>query len=292
MIRASGGVVWRRNSDDVVEVALVHRPKYGDWSLPKGKLEENEDSIACAYREILEETGFHVQLRQFIGTIVYETDAGTKSVDYWAAKFLSERGIPNPFEIDQVEWLPLTRIEEFTLRDSDREILEKFASIELDTSILILLRHAKAISRDEWSGDDGDRPLASIGTQQARRLISNLAPFEIKEIHTSSAVRCYETVTPLARALEINYHFSEKLSEYEFTKDPDVAYSYIKNLLKNDYPTLVCSHNPILPKIVGRFYEKSGFELSTTRLEPGDAWIMHHLDNEIISVDFLASPST
>jgi 8-oxo-dGTP pyrophosphatase MutT (NUDIX family)/phosphohistidine phosphatase SixA len=291
MIKASGGVVWRRNETDQIEIALVHRPKYDDWSLPKGKVEEHEDSISCAYREILEETGFHVQLGQFLGTTVYENLEGTKSVDYWAAKYLEERGIPNPFEIDLIEWVHLSQISQFELRPTDKEILTRFESIELDTSTLILLRHAKAISREEWSSDDGDRPLASLGLQQAKRLISNLIPYEIKEIHTSSAVRCYETVNPLARALELNYIFSDQLSEYEFSKDKDAAYFYIKDLLKNDFATLICSHNPILPNVVARLFEKSGFDLPITKLEPGDAWILHHLDREVIAVDYLAAPT-
>ena len=291
MIKASGGVVWRRDENDEIEIALVHRPQYDDWSLPKGKVENHEDSISCAYREILEETGFLVQIGQFLGTTEYETAEGSKSVDYWAAKYLEERGIPNPFEIDRVEWVHMARIGDFALRSTDVEILTKFQSIELDTSTLILLRHAKAISREEWSSDDGDRPLASLGLQQARRLIANLVPFEIKEIHTSSAVRCYETVNPVARALELNYIFSDQLSEYEFSKDKDVAYLYIKDLLKNDFATLICSHNPILPNVVARLFEKSGFDLPITKLEPGDAWILHHLDREVIAVDYLAAPT-
>ena len=291
MIKASGGIVWRRNRRDELEIALVHRPKYDDWSLPKGKLESHEDSIACAFREILEETGFHVRLGQFLGTTIYENPEGLKCVDYWAAKYIDERAVPNPFEIDQVEWVSLTQVKDFELRSTDREIIDKFRLIELDTSALILLRHAKAISRDEWESDDGDRPLANFGTQQARRLIANLTPFDVKEIHTSSAVRCYETVTPIARALDLNYIFSDKLSEYEFGRNQDSAYQYVKDLLKNDVATVICSHNPILPTVISRLFEKSGFDLPVTKLEPGDSWVVHHLDREVIAVDYLAAPT-
>ncbi|MBU6352817.1 MAG: NUDIX hydrolase [Actinomycetales bacterium] len=291
MIKASGGVVWRRNYRDEVEIALVHRPKYNDWSLPKGKRESHEESIACAFREILEETGFHVRLSKFLGTTFYETPEGAKSVDYWAAKYVDERAVPNPFEIDQVKWVSLTQVNDFQLRSTDREIIHKFRSIELDTSALILLRHAKAISREEWESDDGDRPLANFGTQQSRRLIANLTPYDVREIHTSSAVRCYETVTPLARALDIGYIFSDKLSEYEFERNQDSAYEYVKGLLRNDVATVICSHNPILPTVLSRLYAKSGFELPVTKLEPGDAWVVHHLDREVISVDYLSAPT-
>ena len=69
--QAAGGVVWRRNTADEVEIAIIHRPRYDDWSLPKGKLDSGETLIACAYREIMEETGLSVQLGPFIGEIEY-----------------------------------------------------------------------------------------------------------------------------------------------------------------------------------------------------------------------------
>ena len=70
-IVAAGGVVWRRDIEGEIEVLLVHRPRYDDWSLPKGKLEEGEALISCAYREILEETGLSIKLGPYVDSVEY-----------------------------------------------------------------------------------------------------------------------------------------------------------------------------------------------------------------------------
>jgi 8-oxo-dGTP diphosphatase len=290
MIRAAGAVVWRRNDEDQIEILLVHRPRYGDWSLPKGKAEASETQIACAFREVMEETGSEVRFGQFLAQVTYENDGETKLVDYWAAKHLVQISQPNVKEIDLLEWARLDDLERFQLRQSDHEVIMNFAQRDPDSSVLILLRHAQALSRSSWSSDDGDRPLSQEGVLQSRRLISNLTPFEIREIHTSSAVRCYDTINPLARALGIEYFFSDDISEYCFSLDHEKTYKYFEKLLQNDYSTVVCSHNPILPKVLSRFFKRSGFDLDIAELQPSDSWVIHHIDREVVAVDYLPGP--
>ena len=89
LIIAAGGVVWRETSDSKIELAIIHRPKYDDWSFPKGKLDSGEELISCAYREIMEETGLNIELGPYLGEIEYESIDGLKHVTYWAAKALA-----------------------------------------------------------------------------------------------------------------------------------------------------------------------------------------------------------
>ena len=289
-ISAAGGVVWRRDEDDEIEIALVHRPKYQDWSLPKGKVEGKESLIACAAREIMEETGFEVRFGPFLGQTSYQTSEGNKQVSYWSARFLGLMGTRNIEEIDEITWVSFTEIEKFNLRDTDQEIIARFREVEIDTEPLVMLRHAQAIPRSEWYGEDSDRPLATHGEQQSKRLIPNLVPYGVEEIHTSSAVRCYETITPFARALNSHYFFSEDLSEDSYKRHPDKTHKYLQKLLTNNHPTLLCSHNPILPRLLEELAVKSGVEVSDPKLEPADAWIVHHIGKEIFAVDFLSAP--
>lgn len=160
-----------------------------------------------------------------------------------------------------------------------------------DIQTLILLRHAKAISRENWDGEDLDRPLDSLGEVQAKRLVANFSPMEIAEIHSSSAVRCYETINPLARALSLDYFFTDTLSEFIYSKHPERTFKYIDRLLENDFATLVCSHNPILPNYLSRKLERQGFSVPKTKLAPGDAWVVKHLEKEILAVEHLPVPS-
>lgn len=289
-IQAAGTIVWRRNDSGEVEVAIIHRPKYEDWSFPKGKCEVGENSIACAHRETVEETGFEIRFKEFLGEISYLAEGTAKRVRYWSAKFLRQVGTPMQGEVDQVLWKSPNEAEELLSRESDREILKRFLATDLDSQVLILLRHAKAIAREDWQNEDLDRPLSTIGEQQAKRLISTLTPFGIGEIHSSSAVRCYETISPLARALSLEYFFTDSLTEYVFTKNSARTFKYIDRLLENSDPTLVCGHNPILPQYLAEKYSRQGFEISEAALKPGEAWILHHIGKEVISVDHLPAP--
>ena len=170
-VLAAGGVVWRRNENKKIEVVIVHRPKYDDWSFPKGKADLKEALIACAFREILEETNITTQFGPFIGQVEYQTSEGLKQVSYWAAKAIDVKAFNANSEVDQVKWVEISEVKQILSMDSDKEILKKFTKLNLDTTPLILLRHAKALSRDEWQGDDDDRPLDDLGYSQASRLL-------------------------------------------------------------------------------------------------------------------------
>ncbi len=289
-VKAAGTVVWRRNQEDELEILLIHRPKYSDWSLPKGKAEFGEISSATAYRETIEETGARVKISRYLGKIEYENSEGIKSVDYWSAKYLETIGQPDLNEVDEIKWLQLKAAEKWLSNNGDIEIIQRFRKIDLDAKVLILLRHAKAISRNEWNGEDEDRPLSEIGEKEAELLVSNLIPFQIAEIHSSIATRCYKTVDPLARKLGINYFLTDSLSEDVYQKKPNRVMKYIDRLLDNSQSTLVCSHNPILPDYVQHKLIRQGFEVSDTYLKPGDAWLVHHISSEIVSVDKIEVP--
>ena len=238
----------------------------------------------------MEETGFSVRFGQSLASISYQVGQRSKSVTYWAAKYLASPGSPNPSEVDEVRWVLASDADSFLTRTLDKEIVKRFLSTDPDSKPLVLLRHAKAIERVEWAGEDTDRPLSSIGERQAKRLISSLAPYGIEEIHSSSAVRCYESITPLARAQNIDFFFTDSLSEDVYKKDKERAAKYVNKLLVNNYCALVCSHNPVLPAILSSFVDKFGIEVTEVKLEPGDAWVVHHVEREVVGIDFLPAP--
>jgi len=154
-IVAAGGVVWRRDIEGEIEVLLVHRPRYDDWSLPKGKVEEGEALISCAYREILEETGLSIKLGPYIGSVEYYVPDGLKSVAYWSASLVEDHSSFHANEeVDQIIWLDLQSAAFRATRESDREILVRFSATPYDSSALIMLRHGKALERTEWQGED------------------------------------------------------------------------------------------------------------------------------------------
>jgi 8-oxo-dGTP diphosphatase len=140
-VRAAGGVVRRRTSDGGdrgggddggIEVLLVHRPKYDDWSLPKGKLAAGEDEVAGALREVWEETGFTCEIVRPIGTVSYRDMSGSaKTVDYFELRPVSGAFEPGD-EVDAIVWLPVPVALNRLTYPHDRELLAAFEPDELD----------------------------------------------------------------------------------------------------------------------------------------------------------------
>ena len=293
IIYAAGAVLWRIGAKKKIEIALIHRPRYGDWSLPKGKLDANETMIGCAYREVMEETGHAAIFGPEIGDATYVVDGVTKLVKYWSAQAVGEpTGKPDPVEIDEILWLTPSDARKKLTLDDDRSIVDFFLEFGTGTTALVLLRHAKAIKREDWDGDDGDRPLANIGQIQAKRLLSKYLPYAIKEVHSSDAMRCIETIEPMTRALQMHPIFSTDLSEYRFAKDKEVALEYAQDLMNRNQSAIICSHNPILPKLLKKLIGKKNFKELDQKLEPAEAWVLHHRDGEIIAIDWVSAPLT
>jgi len=206
-IRAAGGVLWRsagsdRAGEPAVEVALIHRPRYDDWSLPKGKLSPGESDIEGAIREVWEETGYRVRLGRALGEIRYNKRSrwGTrpKVVRYWAMHAEGGSFIPTN-EVDELRWVSLGEAHDLLTYDRDREILAKFVRGPALVRTVLLVRHGTAGERSKWTGDDRLRPLDERGRIQAEGLVRILSRFEVREIFSADFVRCVETVQPLAQ---------------------------------------------------------------------------------------------
>ena len=283
-------MIWRKR-DNQIQIALVHRPRYDDWSLPKGKQDPGESLIACAYRETLEETNLKVSFGPYIGDIEYFVAEGLKKVYYWSARLADDSPEFHPNEeVDLLEWHSLEDAIEKSTRDSDREIIEKFVNTPFDSYPLIMLRHAKALAREEWQGEDEDRPLEQLGQQQARRMLSLYQVYGLTEIHTSDAVRCHDTVEQMAHALKISLTITNKVSEYTWKKNKEKAIDYAKDLIKVNEPVILCSHNPVLPRMMEKLTKKIDFDYPSNKLEPGESWILHHNKKEVLQIDRLEAP--
>ncbi|MEH6376744.1 NUDIX hydrolase [Streptomyces sp. KLMMK] len=122
-LRAAGCVLWRRRPDGTLEIALVHRPKYDDWSHPKGKLKRGEDALWGALREVREETGMECEPGGVLPTARYAVAGRPKEVRYWAARATEGTFVPNS-EVDRLLWLPPREARERLTEDRDRELVD------------------------------------------------------------------------------------------------------------------------------------------------------------------------
>jgi len=125
-VRAAGGVVWRMGADGV-EVLLVHRPGYQDWTFPKGKAEPGEADERCALREVAEETGHRCALGRELPSISYVDPKGRpKRVRYWEMRVIADDGFEPNREIDDLAWVSLTEAHDRLTYDHDRGVLAAF----------------------------------------------------------------------------------------------------------------------------------------------------------------------
>jgi 8-oxo-dGTP diphosphatase len=289
MIRAAGALLWRENDSREVEVALVHRPQYDDWSLPKGKIEGNETPLACAFREVYEETGIRARFTRQLGNIEYEDNGSLKRVKYWVAESTNpDTEFKANDEVDEILWLsPVSAIEVAT-HSSDKEIINRFLEIEGRTDTLIILRHAKALERGDWDGDDSLRTLDDKGLTQASNLKEHFAPFAIDEIYTSNFTRCVQTVQPLGENRNLQVTKIPSLNESIFEEDPERSVSFANALKQDEKNILICSHNPVIPTMLRGILNTKLKNRDLIKLEPGDAWLVHRIKGEVVALDYLA----
>lgn len=129
-VLAFGGVVWERCADGIVRLAVVHRPRYGDWSFPKGKVDVGEQPEDTARREVEEETGLRCTLGAYLGELSYPLGGGsTKVVGYWAMTPVARRPRPADEEIDGVEWWTGDEAARQLTHQQDRDLLARFLGL-------------------------------------------------------------------------------------------------------------------------------------------------------------------
>jgi 8-oxo-dGTP diphosphatase len=289
MIRAAGALLWRETAERTIEIALIHRPRYGDWTLPKGKIEEGETALQCAYRELVEETGIKADFTQQLGSVDYEENGQAKRVIFWAAHCALDASnfIANE-EVDQLRWLTIEEALEEATYPTDLEIILKFKDQPKRSDTLIILRHTKALERGDWDEPDSQRTLDEVGFDQAQLLIKHLEPFAIDEVYTSDFTRCVQTVTPIAHARGLSITAVPSLNEETFHEDPARAVSFANALKQDEKNILICSHNPVIPTMLRGILNTKLKNKDLIKLEPGDAWIVHRVNGEIVGLDYLS----
>lgn len=284
LVMAAGGVLWRPGEDgsDAPLVAVVHRPKYDDWSLPKGKVDPGEHLLETAVRELLEETGHVVRLGRPLGVTAYLSNGLPKRVHYWSAQAVNGTFSPHA-EVDALEWLPVSSARERVHRDADRAVLDEFLRLSVLTEPVVVLRHAKAVSRKSWEGEDELRPLSDEGTAQAQALVGLLRAYAPRRVVSSPSTRCLDTVRPLLAgepATTLDLH--DGLSEPGHEEDADAAPRRLQAVLEDVAAkggAVVCSHRPVLPALLATLEQATGRDPSPdgAPLRPAE-FVVAHVD--------------
>ncbi|GAA4515392.1 NUDIX hydrolase [Actinoallomurus oryzae] len=283
-IRAAGAVLWRPGESGP-EVALVHRPRYDDWSFPKGKAKDGEHVLRTAVREVWEESGVRPVLGRRLPAREYEKERRPKRVDYWAATGDGGDFRPNE-EIDRVEWLPVPEAERRLSYEHDADLLREFASGPSRTTPYIVLRHTSAGDKRAWDGDDGLRPLDERGRAGAAALAETLAAYGPARVFSSATARCVETVLPYAARMSTDIRTDWAFSMGTPMGASKEAGGRFARLIGEGVAALVCTHGELVPELVERACETLGAPApEDPRLPKGGFWVLHVADGALVSAE-------
>ena len=283
--RAAGGLVYRHVNDPIdgpIEVLLAHRPRYDDWTFPKGKQDQGESLIECALREVKEESGLRCRAGRYLGTTRYgRSGGGSKQVSYWAMEAVGGTFEPND-EVDAVSWvLPaeLPRRLSYAVDVEFQTNLEE--SWAGPASRILLTRHAHAGDRFRWTGDDTQRPLSSQGYLEAERITDQLASFAIDRALTSMALRCTETIAPTLASRNMTYEIRDDLWE-------ETPYEEVANLahIARVGTTLLCTHGPI---VASALHALTGRSVGVP-MEKASTWVLDFIDDSLAAANYIAPP--
>jgi 8-oxo-(d)GTP phosphatase len=291
IVYAAGAVLWRPGSsaNPGVEIAVIHRPRYDDWSLPKGKVDPGETAAVAAVREVFEETGQHSNLGRRLVTVSYPIDLGVKKVYYWAARSTGGEFTPGK-EVDELVWLPVADAMKKLDYAQDRKVLRQFAEQPADTQTVLVVRHGTAGSRSRYSGDDTKRPLDKRGRAQAEALVPQLLAFGPTDVYAADRVRCHQTVEPLAAELGVPIHNEPALTEEAYAKNPKRGRQRVLRIAAQGGTPVICSQGKVIPDLVARWCERDGVRPDRSRNHKGSTWVLSLSAGKLTAADHIGGP--
>lgn len=308
---AAGAVLWRHVStvtapgadsapdsaggvEENIEIAMIHRPRYNDWSLPKGKVDKGESLAATAIREITEETGYHSTLGWLLGYVSYPVGTSTKVVWYWTAEVTDySDAIPQDTdEVEAVQWVSPTAAATLCTYEADRAVISA-ACERLSrgaTRRVLYVRHAKAADRRGWQGDDILRPLTRKGRRQSEALVPIAQAYGVKQVSSARPERCIDTVFPMAHALGLDVTVDRDLGDIGLDAGPRAVMEALVRASAAPV-SAICAQGEVIPAVIAGLAAETGALIDDLRVKKSSVWILHFSDTgELLGADYLASP--
>jgi 8-oxo-dGTP diphosphatase len=287
-IWAAGCVVARRTKKGKPEYLIVHRPRYDDWSLPKGKVDKGEAFLDAALRELKEETGITGTKPRLVGSIGYLTKAGNpKVVRWWLTEVKKGKFTPNS-EVDKVKWLSLKRATRKVTYRNDREVLDRANDMYLAKSagMVYLIRHACAGRRDDLDPNDRFRKLDKRGKRQRKAIRDLLMAHPITRIGSSTYERCLATVKPSSKRLGIPIEPETALVE---GSHPHRLVGLIADLQEES--VVLCSHADVIADFIGHLFAEQVPMDGPLAWEMGSIWELRTVKGRVVSGRYVPPPA-
>jgi len=255
---AAGSVCWRRQAGSV-EILVVHRPFHKDTSFPKGKRDDFETLPQTARREVLEETGFEINLGLYLGEVSYTLkDGSPKTVHYWGSEIDSNLSTNSEFrpneEVSSIEWVSVDKVSKLLTYDLDRYMVKRFREAlsegKVQTFPIIFLRHAEAEHKFKANHSDRDRALTERGLEDAKNISAGIMAFSPTRVFSSPSRRCRDTARAVIGLSDTQLEIAEAISQELVLKGSDRASELLKRQINRESPSLFCSHAPVLLQLL------------------------------------------
>jgi 8-oxo-dGTP diphosphatase len=285
-VRAAGGVLYRTGSTGVLEVCLVHRPRYDDWSLPKGHIDPDEPDLAAAVREVAEETGVAGIPEFGLPDVSYRLpDGRPKTVRFWLMRAAGGGPVQDTREVDKLAWLPLPEAALRLSYPDERPLLDLVDGLPPVTSVVVLVRHGHAGDRKNWSGPDRLRPIDPKGSGQADRAAERLATFQPHRLIAATPLRCTQTLQPLAAATGLpvvaDNAFAEPDDESGLPRRLAEARARLAEVRKAGR-VVVCSQGKLMPQLLASLQRDVDVEAYRTR--KGEGWLLTWSGEQLLGI--------
>lgn len=285
VVTAGGGVLWR---GDPLEprVALVHRPAYDDWSLPKGKVKPGEHVLVAALREVAEETGHLPRIGPHLGESRYGVRNGGKStrkvVSYWSMRAMGGEFAPSR-EVDEMAWLSLRDARRTVTAARDRDVLDAFARTPRDTAAIMLVRHA---ATSALGGRAHGSRLNRSGRLQAGALVPILEGLGVSDLLSADVPSCVETLRPVASATGLAVQRDADLARDSFLGNAREVAERLRRSATASDGLVVCAQQPVLVFLLNALGRQGGRHgRRTAGVKKGGWWLVHHQDGVVQAVE-------
>lgn len=289
---AAGAVLWRgdRENPASIEVAVIHRPHYDDWSLAKGKLDPGENLIQTAQREISEETGYDIRMSKLLGKVSYPVGDRTKIVWYWTAEVTGGEFVPND-EVDEIRWLPIDQARDLLSYDLDAGVLDKAKKrfdLVVDARVLYV-RHGRALQRKTWMGDDNLRPLDKKGRRQAEMLATTLQAFCPDRVYSAEPDRCITTVSPLADELGLPVVVDPLFGDIAWIEQMLSAQNRFQQVVAEGGTSVICGQGTVIPEMIAWLSAKGTLPMEEFPAKKGSVWVLSFSQGQLVGADYVES---
>jgi broad specificity phosphatase PhoE/8-oxo-dGTP pyrophosphatase MutT (NUDIX family) len=292
IVHAAGAVLWRplavNSADPELEIAVIHRPRYDDWSLPKGKVDPGETAPVAAVREVFEETGHHAVLGRQLDMVTYPIEQGVKKVYYWAACSTGGEFTPGS-EVDELVWLPVSDAIKRLSYAHDRKMLCHFTKQRADTHTVLVVRHGTAGRKSRFSGDDTKRPLDKRGRAQAEALVAQLTAFGASDVYAADRLRCHQTVEPLAEELGVAIQNEPSLTEESYAKNPNRGRHRVLRIAAQEGTPVICTQGKVIPDLIAWWCERDRVRPDKSRNRKGSTWVLSLAGGRLVAANHIGS---